>query len=93
MRANKRGEAVQAFELRRATPADRDALVAMYQSDARVTDVDSSFDGNPNGPGDYSGIACLGSSAHPYFADHRDANILPQSGTAGAFEIYSAIKP
>jgi len=62
-------------------------------TDSRVTDADSSFNGNGNGPGDYSGIASLGSSVHPYFADHRDANISLEGGTAGAFEIYTAIKP
>lgn len=65
-------------------------------TDFRVTDVDSNFNGNPNGPGDYSGIACLGTTAFPYFADHRDANaaVDGNSGTLdGGFEIYSAVKP
>lgn len=62
-------------------------------ADSKVTDVDSSFDGNPNGPGDYQGIACVGSTAFPYFSDHRDSNIPLQTGTAGAFEVYSAVKP
>lgn len=62
-------------------------------TDSPVTDADSNFDGNPNGPGDYSGLACLGTTAHPYFSDHRDANVPSQTGNAGAFEIYSAIKP
>ena len=64
--------------------------------DTKVSDADSNFDGNPNGPGDYSGIATLGTTAHPYFADHRDANTAGDntSGTIdGGFEVYSAIKP
>ncbi len=62
-------------------------------TDFKMTDVDSHFDGNPNGPGDYQGLSCLGSSAHPYFSDHRDANVPLQTGNAGAFEVYTAIKP
>ncbi len=61
--------------------------------DVRVTDFDSSFDGNPNGPGDYQGIACQGSTSHPYFSDHRSSNTSAETGVAGAFEVYSAIKP
>jgi hypothetical protein len=62
-------------------------------SDSRVTNADSDFDGNPNGPGDYSGIATAGTTAHPYFTDHRDANATSDnnSGTIdGGFEIYTA---
>lgn len=62
-------------------------------ADVKATDADSNFNGNANGPGDYSGIACRGSSAVPYFADHRDANIPLQTGTAGAFEAYAAVIP
>ncbi len=62
-------------------------------SDSIVTDVDTLFDGNPNGPGDYQGIACLGQNSHPYFSDHRNANIPLETGGAGAFEVYSATKP
>jgi hypothetical protein len=65
-------------------------------ADTKVTDVDSDFDGNPNGPGDYSGITTSGTTAHPYFADHRDANATNDgnSGTIdGGFEIYTADIP
>lgn len=65
-------------------------------SDSRVTDVDSNFNGNPNGPGDYSGLACLGTDAIPYFSDHRNANagVDNDAGTIdGGFEIYSAVVP
>ncbi|MBI4479361.1 MAG: exo-alpha-sialidase [Acidobacteria bacterium] len=64
-------------------------------SDSKVTDADSNFNGNPNGPGDYTGIATLGANAYPYFPDHRDANDDNDnvSGTIdGGFEVYSAIK-
>jgi len=65
-------------------------------ADANVTDADSDFDGNPNGPGDYSGLATVGSTAHPYFSDHRDANTAGDNtaGTIdGGFEIYTAAIP
>ncbi len=65
-------------------------------TDFPITDVDSSFDGNPNGPGDYSGIACLGAGAHPYFSDHRAANTANDNAAGtidGGFEIYTATKP
>jgi hypothetical protein len=62
-------------------------------SDRKITDDDSDFGGNPNGPGDYQGLATLGSTAHPYFSDHRNANaaIDNNAGTIdGGFEIYAA---
>jgi len=65
-------------------------------SDSKVTDVDSDFDGNKNGPGDYSGLACWGSSAFPFFSDHRDANATNDNTTGfidGGFEIYAGHKP
>jgi Neuraminidase (sialidase) len=65
-------------------------------TDSKVTDVDSDFDGNANGPGDYQGQAAWGSISYPLFADHRDANATNDSAPGyigGGFEIYSAIKP
>jgi hypothetical protein len=65
-------------------------------TDYKVTDVDSDFDGNPNGPGDYSGLAALGSVAHPFFSDHRDANATNDNTAGfidGGFEIYSGLIP
>src|SRR5260370_38621374 len=47
-----------------------------------VSSASSDFDGNPNGPGDYQGIAVLQNPiplVFPYFSDHR----------AGDFEIYA----
>jgi hypothetical protein len=65
-------------------------------SDVKITDVDSSFDGNPNGPGDYGSVTAVGSEVYPYFADHRDANAAVDSVGAtldGGFEIYAAHRP
>ncbi len=65
-------------------------------SDYKVTDVDSNFDGNANGPGDYQGQAALGSVVYPFFSDHRDANATNDTTTgfiAGGFEIYAGRKP
>jgi hypothetical protein len=65
-------------------------------TDSKVTDVDSNFDGNCNGPGDYSGLACWGPTAYPFFSDHRDANTANDNATgfiAGGFEIYAGRKP
>lgn len=64
-------------------------------TDAIVTDADSDFDGNPNGPGDYSGITTVGTTAQPYFADHRDVNAVNDNISTtidGGFEIYTASK-
>jgi hypothetical protein len=65
-------------------------------TDSKVTDVDSDFDGNKNGPGDYSGLACWGPTAYAFFSDHRDANTANDTTTgfiAGGFEIYAGRKP
>lgn len=65
-------------------------------SDFRTTDVDSDFDGNPNGPGDYAGLAALFSSVYPYFPDHRDSNAVVDDASAtidGGYEIYAAAVP
>lgn len=60
-----------------------------FASAVKISDEQSNLDGNPNGPGDYSGIACMGTAAFPYFADHRGSNATYESGTAGSFEIYA----
>jgi hypothetical protein len=62
--------------------ADGTVTAAFNFLDTLVTSASSDFDGNPNGPGDYQGIAALQSptpSVFPYFSDHR----------AGDFEIYA----
>jgi len=64
--------------------------------DSRVTDVDSDFDGNKNGPGDYQGLACWGAVVYPFFSDHRDSNTANDNTTGfidGGFEIYAGHKP
>jgi BNR repeat-like domain len=63
-------------------------------TDTKITDVDSDFDGNPNGPGDYSGLASWAGTAYPFFADHRDANAtIDSTYSGGGFEIYAAALP
>lgn len=51
------------------------------------TSAQSNFDGNPNGPGDYSSSTPFSAAVWPFFSDHRTSN--PQTATAGAFDIYS----
>ena len=51
-----------------------------WSANVRLTTASSNFNGNPNGPGDYSSSTFIGSSAWPFFSDHRAAN----------FEIYTA---
>ena len=66
---------------------------ATWSANQKLTTVSSNFDGNPNGPGDYSsstpGIAgsLLINGVWPFFCDHRSTN--PETSTAGAFEIYT----
>jgi len=51
-------------------------------ADTLVSSASSDFDGNPNGPGAYQGIATLQGptpSVFPYFSDHR----------SGDFEIFA----
>jgi hypothetical protein len=65
-------------------------------TDHKATDVDSDFDGNANGPGDYSGLATLNNVAFPFFSDHRDANATNDNIAGfidGGFEIYSGLAP
>ena len=52
----------------------------IWTANVKLTAAPSNFDGNPNGPGDYSSSAFMGSSAWPFFSDHR----------ATIFEIYTA---
>jgi hypothetical protein len=69
---------------------------AVTFSDSKVTDADSNFDGNANGPGDYQGQASLGSVAYVFSSDHRDANATNDTTSgfiAGGFEIYAGRKP
>ena len=52
----------------------------IWAANVKLTTAPSNFDGNANGPGDYSSSAFLGSSAWPFFSDHRTTN----------FEVYTA---
>jgi hypothetical protein len=66
---------------------------ANFSANAKVTLASSDYDGNPNGPGDYSGIAPQPSSlttSFPFWASHLGSDISQETGTAGAFEIYTA---
>jgi len=56
-------------------------------TDSLASSASSDFDGNPNGPGDYQGIAALQSptpSVFPYFSNHR---------ASSDFEIYAGRLP
>jgi len=52
-----------------------------------MTSAQSDFDGNPNGPGDYSSSTPFSSAVWPFFCDHRSTN--PQTTSGGAFDIYT----
>jgi len=60
---------------------------ATWSSNVRQTSAASNFDGNPNGPGDYSSSAPFNRAVWPFFSDHRAAN--PQTATGGAFDVYT----
>lgn len=64
---------------------------ASFAGNARVTPISSNYDGNPNGPGDYSGNAPVGTnSSFPLWCSHLQTDINQETGTAGGFEIYTA---
>jgi hypothetical protein len=48
-----------------------------------MTSAQSNFDGNDNGPGDYSSSAPFNSAVWPFFSDHRNANPLRLPPAAG----------
>lgn len=58
-----------------------------WSRNTKITTVQSNFDGNPNGPGDYSSSAPFSGSVWPFFSDHRPSN--PQTSTGGGFDVYS----
>lgn len=60
---------------------------ATWSANIKETSASSSFDGNPNGPGDYSSSTPYSDSVWPLFSDHRSTN--PETSTAGAFDIYT----
>lgn len=59
-----------------------------WSANVRLTTAQSNFDGNANGPGDYSSSAPLGLVAWPFFSDHRTSN--PETSSGGAYDIYTA---
>ncbi len=58
-----------------------------WSANARLTSASSNFDGNPNGPGDYSSSTPFAPAVWPFFSDHRTTN--PETSTGGAFDIYT----
>jgi hypothetical protein len=51
-----------------------------WSANTRLTTAASNFDGNSNGPGDYSSSATLGASTYPFHSDHSASN----------YEVYTA---
>jgi hypothetical protein len=49
---------------------------ATWSANAKLTTASSNFDGNPNGPGDYSSSSPFAALAavFPFFSDHRTAD-------------------
>jgi hypothetical protein len=59
-----------------------------WSANVQLTTAQSNFDGNPNGPGDYSSSTHLSGTAWPFFSDHRTSN--PETSSGGAYDIYTA---
>lgn len=60
---------------------------ATWGANVRRTSAQSNFDGNPNGPGDYSSSTPSLGSVFPLFCDHRTAN--PETASGGRFDVYT----
>jgi len=58
-----------------------------WSANMRETSAPSDFDGNPNGPGDYSSSTPFGGAVWPFFSDHRTSN--PETSSGGAFDVYT----
>jgi hypothetical protein len=58
-----------------------------WSANVKQTSAPSDFDGNPNGPGDYSSSTPFSAAVWPFFCDHRTTN--PETATGGAFDIYT----
>lgn len=58
-----------------------------WSANVRQTSASSDFDGNPNGPGDYSSSTPFSSAVWPFFCDHRSTN--PESASGGAFNVFT----
>jgi len=61
---------------------------ATWSANIRITSAQSNFDGNPNGPGDYSSSTPFSSAVWPFFSDHRPSN--PETSSGGRYDIYTA---
>jgi hypothetical protein len=60
---------------------------ATWSANVPQTSAQSNFDGNPNGPGDYSSSTPFSSAVWPFFSDHRTTN--PETSSGGAFDVYT----
>jgi type II secretory pathway pseudopilin PulG len=60
---------------------------ATWSPNVRMTSAQSNFDGNDNGPGDYSSSTPFNSTVWPFFSDHRNAN--PQTASGGGLDVYT----
>jgi hypothetical protein len=54
---------------------------ATWSPNQLETSASSDFDGNPNGPGDYSSSIPFSTAVWPFFSDHRAGN--PETSTGG----------
>lgn len=60
---------------------------ATWAANVQLTTAASDFDGNPNGPGDYSSSTPFSSAVYPFFSDHRTSN--PETASGGGFDVYT----
>jgi hypothetical protein len=60
---------------------------AHWSANVRQTTEPSNFDGNPNGPGDYSSSAPFGGGVFPFFSDHRSSN--SETAPSGSFDVFT----
>jgi hypothetical protein len=60
---------------------------ASWSPNVRMTSAQSNFDGNPNGPGDYSSSTPFGTAVWPFFSDHRLSN--PETSSGGRYNVYT----
>lgn len=69
--------------------------VPNFSTNTQVIAATSDFDGNPNGPGDYTGnvayAAGSSTAATPFFPTHLQTDIAAETGNAGGFEAYTSM--
>lgn len=58
-----------------------------WSANVRQTTLASNFNGNPNGPGDYSSSVPFAGAVWPFFADHRPTNV--ETAPGGGFDVYT----